>query len=698
MTNSLWAAVRDIWFVFQEASLYVLFGFLVAAAIQATVSPRRITAILGRGRIRSSILGSLIGVPLPLCSCSVLPTALALKKKGARRAGAVSFLIATPETGVDSIVLTYGLMDPIMTVFRPLSAMVTGTVAGFLTDRFGGPEAPADDGEPGACAPGEESDKEPVPWRVRLTANFRMLFNDLSHWIFIGLVLSGLITWAVPPKALEGVFGGGILPMLAMLVIGFPLYICASGSTPLAAALIYKGLSPGAALVFLVVGPATNIGAMGIIAGNFGKRTLVIYLATLAVLSIILGVAVNSIYAELGIDPITTMGAAGDIVPGVVRTFATLVLFLLLFQSLRRTPAPKELASLGEWLRRHSGIRITARRTYAAVLALVILGYLSTAVFTVSPGEVGMVRRFGKLVRQDLSPGIYIDLPRPFAEVTRSPVRTVQALTIGFRPTSEIDDLGYHRFNRLRRQGEPDREYFCGDWNLLDVNCSVLYRIGDPERFHFDTETPRVILEEAVRAVLVEILSSRDVDLVFTKQRPLIEQVVERRLARELDEYGVGIELVDFSLLDVHAPEVVHPVFRAVAGAAEERLATILSASAEAVVTRTDAVVERTRAVNDALGAAEVRIRDASGFSCAFGERADAFELNPDGLGRHMTLETVSEVLPKVEKRLVPVPGEELSTGIWFFPASPGRTGNSKKSEKDAAGSDFPFFGMEGPE
>jgi len=583
-----------------------------------------------------------------------------------------------------------------MTVFRPISAMLTGVVAGLLTDRFGGDGEAAPEVENGCCdVEGEE--RSPVPWKISFFTSFRTLFNDLSHWIFIGLVLSGIITWAVPPGALGGLFGGGILPMLAMLVIGFPMYICASGSTPLAAALIYKGLSPGAALVFLLVGPATNIGAMGVVAQNFGKRTLVIYLVTLAVVSLALGVTLNSIYAQFDIDPVTTMGAAGDIVPGPVRTFATLVLFGLLFGSLRKTSAPRELASIGNWLRKRTGLRVTARGVYAGFLVFVVAAYFSTAVHAVNPGETGMILRFGKLVRSDLPPGWYVDLPAPFSRITRSPVGEVQTLEIGFEPTAGTDDLGYTRFSRIRRQDEADREFFTGDWNLLDVNCSILYRIGDSEEFHFDTVSPRTILEEAARAVLVEVLSTRDVDMVFTVERERIEEAVKANLERELERYGVGIEVLDFSLLDVHAPAEVHPVFRAVAGAAETRLATILSASAEAVVTLNNAEMERVRDVNQAAGAAAGRVRDASGFSCAFGQRADVFETNPEGLSRHMALETASEVLPRVKKKLVPVPASELRAGIWFYPPEPPGEPAAGKEPGESERERFPFFDIGGP-
>jgi len=690
--NPVWNLVLDIWYVFREASLYVLFGFLVAAMIQASVAAGRVSAVLGQGRWRSILLASLIGIPLPLCSCSVLPTALALRQKGARRGATMAFLISTPETGVDSIVLTYGLMDPLMTIFRPLSAMFTATVAGLFVDRFGGPEErPAPQGPVGVPLPLQNE----LPWRTRFSRSFHMLFGDLSHWIFVGLVLSGVIGWLVPPNALAGIFGTGLTPMLVMLVLGLPLYICAAGSTPLAAALIYKGLSPGAALVFLLVGPATNIGTMGVVAQNFGKRVLAIYLGTLVALSLLLGSALNWVYDALALDPVTTMGAAGDIVPLWLRTFGTVILVALFLRTLFRVRPPRELSSLGEFARRMTGLRLTARRVYGIFLAVVLAGYLSTGILVVRPGEVGMIRRFGALVRTDLSPGIYFDLPVPFTEMTRSPVEQVQALTIGFEPTSETDDLGYHRFARLTRQEVADREFFCGDWNLLDVNCSLLYRIRDPRRFHFEADDPPRIVEQAARASLVNVFSGRDVDGVLTFERKEIEAAVLRRLADRLERYGVGVEVLDFSLLDVHAPAEVHPVFRAVAGAAEEKLATILSASAEAVVTLSEADIDQVRAVNGAAGTAEGRIRDASGFSAAFAMRAGAYEENPVGLRRHLALEAAAEVLPRLEKRMVPVPAESVRAGVWFFPG-PGSGTPAPVRPQRGAEKEFPFWDMGG--
>lgn len=691
--NPLWAAARDIWYVFQEASLYVVFGFLVAAMLQASVSATRVSSVLGKSRWRSITLASLIGIPLPLCSCSVLPTALALRKKGARRGAAMAFLISTPETGVDSIVLTYGLMDPLMAVFRPISAMFTATVAGLLTDRFGGPEVPTvqSDAEQDLLA----AAKDRSPWKVRFSRSFSVLFNELSHWIFLGLVLSGVLTWLVPPGALSRFFGSGLTPMLVMLVIGLPMYICASGSTPLAAALIYKGLSPGAALVFLLVGPATNLGTMGVVAQNFGKRALVIYLLTLALLSLVLGSVLNSIYGALGLDPVTTMGAAGDIIPRELRLLGAVVLVILFARSLRKVPPPRELTKLGDLVRRLTGFRVTARTVYAGFVVLLLIAYFSTSVLTVQPGEVGMVRRFGALVRTDLPPGFHIDLPAPFTQMTRSPAQNIQVLTIGFE--SKREETGYGNVAQIRDRPleDPARELFCGDWNLLDITASVLYRIKDARRFHLMARDPAEMLSQAARAVLTEVFATRNVDRVFTVERKQVEAVLTQRLSEDVKEYEIGIEVLDFSLLDVHAPAEVHPSFRAVAGAAEERLAIILSASAEAVVTLSDAGITCVRSVNGAAGKAESRIRDASGFSVAFEAQAAAFEQNPEGLRRHLALEAAGEVLPVVEKRLVPVPAERIRAGVWFFPKE--WTGSSPpvKPSGDAT-KEFPFWGAGG--
>jgi uncharacterized membrane protein YraQ (UPF0718 family)/regulator of protease activity HflC (stomatin/prohibitin superfamily) len=691
--NPLWDAVRDIWYVFHEASLYVVFGFVVAALIQASVSARRVSGTLGRSRWRSILLASLIGIPLPLCSCSVLPTTLALKKKGARRGASIAFLVSTPETGVDSIVLTYGLMDTIMAIFRPISAMLTATIAGFLTDRFGGREEEGT--QPGTSQQVLPAAAEQLPWKVRFSKNFSTIFNELSHWIFVGLVVSGLITWLVPPNALGRFFGSGLLPMLAMLVIGLPMYICASGSTPLAAALIYKGLSPGAALVFLLVGPATNIGTMGVVAQNFGKRTLVIYLLTLVVLSLVLGSVLNWVYATLALDPVTTMGAASDMVPQWIRTLAAAVLVVLFARSLGKASPPRELTKVGDYVRRLTGVKVTARQAYGGFLVLVLIGYLSTGVLMVRSGEVGMVRRFGALVRTDLAPGFHVDLPAPFTRMTRSPVESIQAVTLGFESVSKEDDLGYVRYYRERPLEDPTRELFCGDWNLLDITASVLYRIKDPEQFHFKTQDPAQILHQTARAIMTEVFSRRNVDRVFTVERRQIETVLRERLSTELRRYDIGVEILDFSLLDVHAPAEVHPSFRAVAGAAEERLAIILSASAEAVLTRSDAEIVGVQVVNGASAKAASRIGDASGFSGAFEARAKAFEENPVGLRRHMGLEVAGEVLPLMVKRVVPVPAERVRAGVWFYPRE--MTRSPLPAEPAGEGEkQFPFWDMGG--
>ena len=237
---------------------------------------------------------ALLGVPLPLCSCGVLPAALSLKKQGANNGATTAFMISTPESGVDSIAITYALLDPIMTVARPLVAFVTAAVAG-LTENLlgyraavpvGTPAKPFSVADPGGTmndVSGAHPQHRRLGYKVKsgLHYAFSEFWGDLAGWFFLGIFLAGLITALIPDDVFSRYLGSGFSAMLLMLAVGIPLYICATASTPIAAALILKGVSPGAALVFLVTGPATNAATVTTISRLLGKRAVVIYLVSI---------------------------------------------------------------------------------------------------------------------------------------------------------------------------------------------------------------------------------------------------------------------------------------------------------------------------------------------------------------------------------------------------------------------------------
>jgi uncharacterized membrane protein YraQ (UPF0718 family) len=253
---------------------------------------------------------------------------VSLRKQGASNGATTAFLISTPESGVDSIFMTYALLDPIMTVARPVVAFVTAAVAGITENLFGtynetkkiAPDlsCPVDgccDGQ--NCTP--EEHRRHHTFREKLVAGMRFalsdLWADLAGWFMIGLVLAGLITVIVPPDIFGKYLGSGLTAMLLMLIIGVPLYICATASIPIAAALILKGVSPGAALVFLLAGPATNMASLTVLAGVLGKRATAIYLAAIAACAVLFGLVVDQVYASLGISAQAIVGQASEIVP-----------------------------------------------------------------------------------------------------------------------------------------------------------------------------------------------------------------------------------------------------------------------------------------------------------------------------------------------------------------------------------------------
>jgi len=258
----------------------------------------------------------------------VLPAAVSLRKQGASNGATTAFLISTPESGVDSISITYALLDPIMTIARPMAAFVTAAVAGITENLFGTysdaarirPDlsCPVDgccDGQ--NCSP-EEHRQHHSFWE-KLSAGLRFaigdLWEDLAGWFLVGIVLAGLITVLVPPDMFSKYLGSGLPAMLIMLAVGIPLYICATASTPIAAALILKGVSPGAALVFLLAGPATNMASLTVLAGTLGKRATAIYLASIAVCAVLFGLIVDQVYASLGLSAQAAVGRASEIVP-----------------------------------------------------------------------------------------------------------------------------------------------------------------------------------------------------------------------------------------------------------------------------------------------------------------------------------------------------------------------------------------------
>lgn len=273
-----------------ELSPWLLVGCVLAGLLHVAVPRDLIRRHLGGNRFLNVVKAVLFGVPLPLCSCGVLPAGLALKREGASDGAAVGFLISTPQTGVDSITVSAALLGWPFAVLKVVAATVTGLVGGVWAN-LGVPDgtlAPAPSASLPPPGPGRRS---PGRWvREVFSYGFVEILGGMWVWLLVGLCVSALVATVLPAEALtDKAWAQGLPGMLLMLVIGLPLYVCTTGSLPIAAALIRAGMSPGAALVFLMAGPATNAATLAALWKGLGRRPTLIYLTTIAVGSLLFG-------------------------------------------------------------------------------------------------------------------------------------------------------------------------------------------------------------------------------------------------------------------------------------------------------------------------------------------------------------------------------------------------------------------------
>jgi len=279
----------ESWLVLGQMAPYLLFGFLVAGALSVCISPEFVERHLGGRGFGPVVKAALFGVPLPLCSCGVIPVAASFHRHGASRAATTSFLLSTPQTGVDSIAITYALLGTVFAVFRPIIALATGLLGGLLVMLFGGSNG---DGSEGSAKSPDCTDaccankgRRNIVRRA-LEYGFVVLPRDIGAPLLVGVLIAGAISALIQPNELRFYLDRGILSIAIMMAIGIPIYVCASASVPIAAGLIHLGASPGAALAFLIAGPATNAATITTIWKLLGGRTAGLYLLTIALSAI----------------------------------------------------------------------------------------------------------------------------------------------------------------------------------------------------------------------------------------------------------------------------------------------------------------------------------------------------------------------------------------------------------------------------
>ncbi len=312
--------IVNFWQLLVIAAPWLLLGFSIAGLIHAFVPEDFMRKHLGSEGFATTVKAALIGAPLPLCSCGVIPAALGLRRRGASKSATVSFLVATPETGVDSVSLSYVMLGPIMAVVRPVAAITSAIVAGVLVgkeDKAAAPMAESAEVESSCCSKkaaepaaqtscsSVESTSHKQTFATKLVSAVRFstgkLIADTAEWLLVGLFFAALVQTYVSHDFLAS-YGEGILAMTVMVLVSIPMYICATASTPIAAGLLFAGLSPGAILVFMLAGPATNIATLGVVGKELGRRSLIAYLFGVISCAMAFGAALDFGLSYFNID------------------------------------------------------------------------------------------------------------------------------------------------------------------------------------------------------------------------------------------------------------------------------------------------------------------------------------------------------------------------------------------------------------
>jgi uncharacterized protein len=382
--------LTNIWLVFLDTAFWLLIGLLAAGLVKSFIAEDTMQRWVGGHGIGAILRAALFGAPLPLCSCGVLPAAIGLRRAGASKEATVSFLISTPETSIDSVTVTYALMGPVMAIFRPLAALFNAVGTGLLTtlvadDRTTEKPISPEVVETSCCSSKQEkieaavssccsTKSKPEPDLAlskdvasccsekntessccgeskteRQTQNKLMqalsyagaeLVDDISKWLAFGIVLAGVMLTFIPPGWLTQ-WGGGLTAMLVMLVVGIPMYICAVASTPVAAGMLLAGVSPGAVLVFLLVGPATNIASFALLKQELGLKVTAVYLFGLSVFSLMMGLLLEWLLQAQNWQIEAALGDAHNMLPTVVSWASAFILILLAVKPLRRAVVPQ---------------------------------------------------------------------------------------------------------------------------------------------------------------------------------------------------------------------------------------------------------------------------------------------------------------------------------------------------------------------
>lgn len=773
-----------------QAAPYILFGLLFAGLIHVLLPESLVLRWMGSPGLWGVIRAALIGVPLPVCSCGVVPITVELRRKGASGPASQSFLITTPESSIDSIFLTWGMMGPVMAVARPVAAFFTAVIGGILSIAsarnlneltagfrptgpvecthphhdhdhddhhhhghdhdhdghdhdhdghdhhhhhahdhhhhghhhehkvafsggqkarlallrafgFGPKPEVTEQTESDLEAPDQEIDEAGVEaaiasetkvepdtglWRDLfkpcLRYGFGELLDDLAFWLVVGIGLAGFLTTLLPDNLEELGLGSGLLPMVGLLIVGIPLYMCASASTPIAAALLLKGFSPGAALVFLLAGPATNAATVILLAATFGRRFVQIYIVSVAAGALASGLLLDSILQ--GFDVTHSLQLSAEAPPGWISILSALLLVALLIRSLTRGAWAVGVAEL-----RDAGRRMSAalpqigptgrRRVWTAALLIPVLAYLATGFAVVPTGYQGYGFVFGALTHADMPPGLHYLPPAPFGDLHIRHVEYPRKTDVGFRT-----DLRLIERRRELIGGAPPDEwhspvaamnkipsqaaYLTGDGHLVELSFSVHYALNDPQTFLYGVGHGQDFVNLYAEAEARELIAGLLLEDLLTERRSETQKRLLDALQETLDAQDLGIRVVAVRLVDLHPPGAAVEAFRDVSSAKEDRETAIHQARAELARRIPLARGQAAERVAEAEAGASRQRQEALGSSRSFISRAEPIGENREVLKHLLWIETMERTLTGRQKVILPsgVDGSDsLGLTLW---------------------------------
>ncbi len=765
-----------LWNSFLLLGPMLLLGLFLAGLIHVFISRDAVLRWLHRDSLKSVASSAAIGVPMPLCSCSVVPVVAEMRRKGASRSACMSFLITAPETGADSILVTNAFFGPVAAVVRPVISFITGVMAGIfcigmVRDGDAPEPVPADGGHghdhghdhdhhdhdhdhshktliPGdddcyispatlraffvtwlgrlnqgigqarsmtwikpdfyreflsipepAAPPRDEAGRDlgdlsfTTVCKHILRYGFVEVADDILFALLVGVILGGLLYLAIPDNLMAYEYARW-LSYPVMVLVGVPLYICASASTPIAAALVAKGFSPGAALVFLMTGPATNTGTIAIVASQFGARFASVYVGSVVVVTVALGIAVDLLMIAFGLSLAVNLDASDSPAVAVIQWTGALGLFALMFwrfragalkggyQDLLMNLRPLSGPMKGWWARMTGGAPLKGllrprAPAGATVWLSVVAAFLLSGFAVVRPGEVGYGRLFGAVAWRDLPPGLHYLAPWPFARADKWPVREVKSVTSG-----------------------AAGEYLTGDVNLMSMSLNVQYRVSDPYVYHYRVANPEQVIGDNIRKELRKFVAGRTLDNLLNVERAMlqdhIEEVFEKRLPGGDSALLDAIELVKVNLLSVSPVGGAMNAFREVSSSQDDRERIIVNAQRLTVSLIPRAHGNAEYEVQQARGEASRRVITSAAESDAIRMVAGAVREAPEVLHNMLWREKLETSLSGRSKIIVPNQDTLNKVALWKRslggaagprPGHPARSGGDKHATGAAGGS-----------